>query len=165
MPTAELFGQPTIRNLLLGFMENRLPQYKPRQAQTSAPQGAFSFTQTAPSGPGNRILDTANKYLGVPYVWGGTSSRGIDCSGLTYLTAKQLGYNIPRTAKAQYMAMTKVSNPQPGDYVFVKTKASQGYHVGIYVGNNKFLNAPHTGAQVRVDDLSKRQIIGFTRLG
>ena len=96
---------------------------------------------------GAQFAELAKQYLGVPYVYGGTSPSGFDCSGIIYYVAKSMGYSVPRTATNQWNAgYTKVSRSelQPGDLVFfTNTYHSSKYitHVGIYVGDGKFLHA------------------------
>lgn len=89
------------------------------------------------------VLRTAYNMRGVPYVFGGTSPYGFDCSGFTQYAFSAAGYNLPRMADSQYYAFRKVSsgNLQPGDLVFFSTYASGASHVGIYVGNGQFIHA------------------------
>jgi cell wall-associated NlpC family hydrolase len=89
------------------------------------------------------VLRTAYNMRGVPYVFGGTSPYGFDCSGFTQYAYSAAGYNIPRMADSQYYAFRKVSsgNLQPGDLVFFSTYAAGASHVGIYVGNGQFIHA------------------------
>lgn len=97
---------------------------------------------TAEAASTSQLTATANKYIGVPYVYGGTTASGLDCSGFTQLVFKNLGININRTAAAQYDQGTSVSksNLQAGDLVFFNTTGGVS-HVGIYVGDNKFTHA------------------------
>jgi cell wall-associated NlpC family hydrolase len=94
------------------------------------------------------------QYLGVPYVWGGASPSGFDCSGLVMYVFAQVGVSLPHYTVAQYNYPNSVPVPrnelQPGDLVFF---AGLG-HVGIYVGNGQFIHAPHTGDVVRIDSLN-----------
>ncbi|MBQ8238652.1 MAG: C40 family peptidase [Oscillospiraceae bacterium] len=106
---------------------------------------------------GKRIVAVAESCLGIPYVWGGESPSGFDCSGLVYYTLKTLGYSPYRTATTQYKMGTYVSkdNLQPGDLVFFAgTYASGISHVGIYVGDGQFIHSPHSGDVVKYSDLS-----------
>lgn len=96
------------------------------------------------------LIDTAAQYLGVPYVWGGSSPSGFDCSGFVQYVCKQNGITIPRVADDQYHGPgTSVSKSQlqPGDLVFF---GSGGYatHVGMYVGNGTMIHAPSTGKNI-----------------
>ena len=80
--------------------------------------------------------------LGTPYLWGGTSPRGFDCSGFTYYAFARLGIRIPRSADAQFAAGNPVNgDPLPGDLVFFQTYDYGASHVGIYLGNGEFVNA------------------------
>jgi cell wall-associated NlpC family hydrolase len=92
----------------------------------------------------------ASRYFGVPYRYGGSSPAGFDCSGLVLYVFRQLGVQLPRTAQAQYGATRRVSRSQarPGDLVFF-FNGGRVTHMGIYVGGNMMIAAPHTGAVVR----------------
>jgi cell wall-associated NlpC family hydrolase len=94
----------------------------------------------------------ALRYLGVPYVWGGSSPSGFDCSGLVMYVYAQLGISLPHYTVAQWGATAHISlsQAQPGDLVFFDGLG----HVGIYLGNNQFVHAPHTGTVVQVASLS-----------
>lgn len=101
------------------------------------------------------IVAYASNFLGVPYVWGGTSPSGFDCSGLVQYVYAHFGVNLPRTSQAQQNVGVAVSRSelQPGDLVFF---GSPAYHVGIYVGGDSFINAPKTGDVVKIANLSNR---------
>ena len=92
----------------------------------------------------SQILSTAKEFLGVPYIWGGTTPAGFDCSGFTrYVFARQ-GITLPRVSVDQYGVGTSVAfnNLIPGDLVFFKlTSGKIVSHVGIYIGNGKFISA------------------------
>jgi cell wall-associated NlpC family hydrolase len=112
-----------------------------------------STTTSAPPPPAANIPQTssaivgiAEKYIGVPYVYGGSSPSGFDCSGLTQYVYGQAGISIPRTASGQQSAATPVSSPQPGDLVFFGYPA---WHVGIYVGNGMMIDSPKPGTSVQ----------------
>jgi len=109
----------------------------------------------------------AMRYLGVPYSWGGASPSGFDCSGFVMYVYAQLGVSLPHYTVSQYSYPNAVhpsrSELQPGDLVFF---AGLG-HVGIYIGNNQFIHAPHTGAVVSIDSLSgwySSEYYGATRI-
>ena len=89
------------------------------------------------------LTRNAMRFLGVPYVFGGTSSNGFDCSGYVQHVYAMLGYRIPRTADAQYYAGKRIAGRlmAPGDLVFFQTYASGPSHVGIYLGNDRFVHA------------------------
>jgi cell wall-associated NlpC family hydrolase len=102
--------------------------------------------------------------LGVPYVWGGaTPGKGFDCSGLTMWAYKQVGVNLPHYGGDQWNAGIHVSRSQlqPGDLVFFY---SDIHHMGMYLGDGKFIHAPHTGDHVRVADLATRPFAGAVRI-
>ena len=92
----------------------------------------------------------ALRYLGVPYVWGGASPSGFDCSGLVMYVYAQLGISLPHYTVAQWNATDPISSPEPGDLVFFNGLG----HVGIYIGGGRFVDAPHTGSVVRIDSMS-----------
>lgn len=93
---------------------------------------------------GNQIVATAKEYLGTPYVWGGTSPRGFDCSGFVYYVYQQYGYPLQRRASLQYayngVSVSK-SELQPGDLVFFSDSVDPIGHVGMYIGNGQFIHA------------------------
>ena len=92
----------------------------------------------------------ALRYLGVPYVYGGSSPSGFDCSGLVMYVYAQLGISLPHYTVAQWNATQPISSPEPGDLVFFNGLG----HVGIYIGGGRFVDAPHTGSVVRIDSMS-----------
>ena len=106
---------------------------------------------------GQEIVDYCMTFLGVDYVYGGTSPSGFDCSGLVYYCYRHFGYSINRTATAQSYNGVSVSSQElePGDLIFFGS-VSGGYitHVGMYVGNGQFIHAPHTGDVVKISSLS-----------
>ena len=113
-------------------------------AAATAPTVARPNTATSANGSGNNavIRTAASRFLNIRYVLGGTSARGIDCSGYTQAVFKQLGVNLPRTARSQYGVGTPVARGQlrSGDLVFFNTLGGVS-HVGIYLGNGEFANA------------------------
>ena len=122
---------------------------------SSSSSGTTSSGTTTATGA--KIVETAKKYLGVPYVWGGASPSGFDCSGFVYYVTRSLGFNTSRTLSAMYKQGTPVekSDLQPGDIVFFKNTYKSGIsHVGIYVGDGKFIHSPHTGSVVSYADLN-----------
>ena len=117
--------------------------------------GAPAPAPTAPPPSANQGVDAvvsiAQKYLGIPYVWGGsTPSQGFDCSGLTSYVYKQAGLYIPRTASQQQAFMKKTTTPQPGDLVVF---GSPGNHVGIYVSPGMMIAAPVPGDVVKLQTI------------
>ena len=106
---------------------------------------------------GSSIIRAARAYVGTTYIFGGMTHAGIDCSGLTYLAAQQVGVQLPRDAADQSRVGTVVrrSALRPGDLVFFGPGSRDTiHHVGIYIGSGRILHAPHTGSWVRVTKLS-----------
>jgi hypothetical protein len=107
-----------------------------------------------------QFLDKVTRYIGVPYVWGGVSPAGFDCSGLVYFALKSIGVkNVPRTSEDQWKWVQKVpaNQVQPGDLIFLNFpgEASPG-HVVIYLGKNRVIQAPTTGQNVQIDSFQPK---------
>jgi NlpC/P60 family len=107
---------------------------------------------------GSDIVKFAEQFIGTPYVWGGNSlSSGVDCSGLVQQVYKHFGLTVPRVTYDQITQGKAISmnNLQPGDMVFFDTNPSVSGpdHVGIYIGNGKFIEAPKPGKGVQISDL------------
>ena len=111
------------------------------------------------------VVTEARKYLGVPYLWGGTDpAKGLDCSGFTKLVYGNLGIELPRTSSQQATAGTAVASladARPGDLVFFDHDGSRPGidHVGIYVGDGKMIAAPQAGEVVKVQDVGDPAVI------
>ncbi len=95
-----------------------------------------------------RLTRSALRFLGVPYVFGGTSSSGFDCSGYVQHVFAMAGIHLPRTADAQYYAGAHVRELRPGDLVFFQTYLPGPSHVGIYLGHGRFVHASSHGVMV-----------------
>ena len=100
---------------------------------------------------GQKIVDAARSQIGVPYVWGGTTPAGFDCSGLTSWSYQQVGKSIPRTSQAQASGGQQVGSPSLGDIVVFYPGAT---HVGIYSGNGNVIHAPTSGQTVHEAPMS-----------
>lgn len=124
---------------------------------TGSTSNSTSSSTTPSSVTGAQILAEAQKYLGTPYVFGGASPSGFDCSGFVYYVLKQLGFSPYRTPADQYKQGTAVSkdNLKVGDIVFfANTYASGISHVGIYAGNGQFIHSPNSRSTVSYSDLT-----------
>ena len=112
------------------------------------------------------LLNHGKKFIGTPYVWGGTSPKGFDCSGLVHYLYQKQGVSIPRNSREQFSRLPVASNPQPGDLVFFRRNGTIN-HVGLYLGGGKMLHAPQTGSKVRIEDMGrpnwKRRYAGARR--
>ncbi|AIY74512.1 TPA: SH3 domain-containing protein [Bacillus tropicus] len=119
------------------------------------------------SGDSSSILAYAKSMQGVPYVWGGTSANGVDCSGYIYHVFKKFGHNISRQSVAGYWgSLPQTSNPQPGDLIYFQNTYKSGpSHMGIYLGGGSFIQAGDKG--VAIASLSnsywKSHFLGYTK--
>jgi peptidoglycan DL-endopeptidase CwlO len=172
---ASVESQLSQRRSLLGSIRGEIAhlqaQERQRQAQLQAQAeqrlSAQSFTSTGQalaqtvgtepsfSAPPSRyggVVGIAMRYLGTPYVWGGASPRGFDCSGFTMYVYAQVGVSLPHNAAMQFGMGVAVSRGdlQPGDLVFFYGLG----HVGLYIGGGSFIHAPHTGDVVKISSLS-----------
>ena len=144
------------------------------QAAAQAPQTSVSTTTydpgiipAAPPPDGTRasqVVAIALQYLGVPYVWGGMSPSGFDCSGLTAYAYAQIGISLPHHAASQYNLGVPVAyeDLQPADLVFFSGLG----HMGMYIGGGQFVHAPHTGDVVKISYMSERtgNFVGARRI-
>ena len=132
------------------------PQPQPVPAPVATSRATFSTSRSAARLPVAQsapvpvprsagVLGIAASLAGIPYVYGGTTTSGFDCSGYTQYVFGQAGISLPRTAEEQRQATTSVSIPAVGDLVFF---GSPAYHVGIYAGNGMMWDSPHTGMSV-----------------
>jgi cell wall-associated NlpC family hydrolase len=119
---------------------------------SSSDAGGSSSVGPAPPPTHSSVVSIAERYLGVPYLWGGASPSGFDCSGLVMYVFAQVGVSLPHSSYAQYGMGSPVSRDQlqPGDLVFFDGLG----HEGIYVGGGSFIHAPHTGDVVKISSMT-----------
>ena len=126
------------------------------RAREIAERNARTRTFTGePGSPHPDVVRIAERYLGVPYVWGGTSPSGFDCSGLVQYCYNEIGIYLPRTSRVQfhagsYIPPDRLDLLKAGDLVFFGYGGDAGkiHHVGMYVGNGMMIHAPYTGSRV-----------------
>jgi cell wall-associated NlpC family hydrolase len=118
----------------------RAIQSRSSSSITPASRSTTRYSNPAQSVSG--VVNIARGLLGIPYVYGGSTPSGFDCSGFTSYVFRKAGISIPRTASAQQRAATPVSNPEPGDLVFF---GSPAWHVGIYTGPGMMIDSPKPG--------------------
>ncbi len=133
---------------------------EPPAASSSAPVAEVrsdSLFERATAGV-DSLITAGFQYLGIRYRFGGTSAeKGFDCSGLVHRVFKDaLGFDLPRTAREMAGRGEQIQRDdlKPGDLVFFKTMRHAFSHVGIYIGDNRFLHSPSAGGQVRIDDMN-----------
>ncbi len=120
----------------------------------------------AVTGSAVAAIEFAAGQLGTPYLWGGTGQGGFDCSGLVQAAYQRAGIELPRVAQDQFDAGPPVPDAtgvQPGDLLFFGSGADGVDHVGLYVGAGEMIDAPHTGAAVRLEDADWPDLVGATR--
>jgi cell wall-associated NlpC family hydrolase len=168
LPTARFAPAPTNElrfgiSLHFGGSSSRgsISRSSGRRAEgpVSMPSTSYPAPRTA-SASAARLLSTADNYLGVPYVWGGTTPTGFDCSGFTqYVFAKQ-GVRLPRTSREQAQVGQALSAEwravAPGDLVMF-SESGPISHVAIYAGHNRIIHSSSSGGGVRYDDLSTQR--------
>lgn len=130
-------------------------------SQWLSPVTDLSKAESLPD-TGQRLTRRAEELIGIPYKWGGmTEENGFDCSGLlVYLFRSEAGVELPRTTRAMIReGFPRVHREelQPGDAVFFsRSIRGQVNHVGLYIGNNRFIHAPRTGRTIRIDSLDNQ---------
>lgn len=176
-------GSLSATDLATAGSSSSLPSTVTGGATAGAIEPDFGDDQSTASGEspeiqnlGTEAVSEAEKFLGVPYVWGGTNPAvGVDCSGLVQDVYKSLGISLPRTSEEQVTvgeAVPSLADAEPGDLVFFPgsdgTASSPG-HVGIYIGDGKMIDAPYTGTNVQVDPVGDpteiRRVTGLGAAG
>ena len=170
--TSQLGRQHRLYNSIKGQIAHLIAMQRARQLQLERAaqarlasyqqpdsSGSFGVSASSPSGyvaPPSQytgVVGIAMRYLGVPYVWGGESPAGFDCSGFVAYVYAQVGVSLPHYTGAQWAMGVPVdrSDLEPGDLVFFDGLG----HVGIYIGGGQFIHAPHTGDVVKISSLSE----------
>jgi cell wall-associated NlpC family hydrolase len=164
-------GLPAGAQILVGLARADVP--KPAASSGAQPFWVLGVTPPVSSGPtlpgiddpfaalqpsspiGERAVALAEQYLGVPYVWAGADPSGFDCSGLVMFVYRQLRIGLPHFSGSQWYSGERVPIGElaPGDLVFFDMGPSGPGHVGMYIGDGKFIEAPHTGAAVQISSL------------
>ena len=152
------------------FAYNHSETYVSEILDLAASYGQTQAQTVAAGTAGGIAVDWALAQVGTPYIWGGeTSGVGFDCSGLVQAAYKASGITLPRVAQDQYDATTKLApdDPlEPGDLVFFGGGPADVTHVGIYVGQGQMVDAPHSGANVRVESYGGwPDFVGATAVG
>ncbi len=154
---ASIESQLAARQRLLSSIKSEIEQLKRQEAAQQARLVNQAETRLSggggnPAGHAGGVVGIAMNYLGVPYVWGGASPSGFDCSGFTMYVYAQVGISLPHNAAMQYGMGSAVGREflQPGDLVFFNGLG----HVGLYIGGGQFIHAPHTGDVVKISSLT-----------
>lgn len=144
-----------------------MPSRSSSPANQSATKTIDSDNRKEITGPSNNIITYAKRFIGTPYVWGGTTPNGFDCSGFLMYVYKKQGVNIPRTVSDIWIFGTSVDRPQVGDLVFFETYKKGPSHAGIYLGNQQFLHAGSSSG-VTISDMNmnywKSRYLGAKRI-
>jgi hypothetical protein len=162
-PTSPPAG-PSVRRLLVALVAAGVVGFPATGIAQDRDDGALAMAAATVKGAATQALSTAQALssyaldlIGIRYKWGGnTPATGLDCSGLVrYVFQKVTGVTLPRTAKDMSRLGEKVAVPdlQPGDLVFFDTRRFAFSHVGIYLGDNRFVHAPRRGREVEVATL------------
>ena len=127
----------------------------------------FIYSQSDTSRLREQIVETAKKYIGTRYRFGGNSSRGFDCSGFVRHVFAKFDIRLPHSSAGQYHQARHIKKDEalPGDLVFFTTYRPGPSHVGIYIGNDRFIHSPRPGKRIQIVDMNRdywrRRYIGF----
>lgn len=145
--------------ILLGNILGKTTPLSPSSTPlTNSPIASSTLTKLPPrANIGSALISTAKTLLGSPYVWGGNTTAGFDCSSFTQYVMKQQGITLPRTAAEQYETGIGIDkdNLQIGDLVFFTTYKPGPSHVGLYMGNNQFIHDSSAAKQVTISSLTE----------
>ncbi|MBU3177830.1 C40 family peptidase [Clostridium estertheticum] len=132
-------------------LKKSVPAYTPSRGGATVSQGA--------------IIAYASNFLGTPYLWGGTTPSGFDCSGFTQYVYAHFGISVGRTTFDQINDGVEVSRDklQPGDLVFFGSFANP-HHMGMYIGDNNYIHAPHTGDVIKISALGRNDYVTARRV-
>lgn len=161
-------GEPSNSGMLPAAESGQIPDAELGQLAANAGAPATGNDSSAMFKPGaggsalrDKIIAMGMNYLGTPYVWGGTRPGGFDCSGLLQYIFGKEGVNLPRVSyqQANYGQRIGIGNLRPGDLVAwdENSRNNGADHIALYIGNGQILEAPHTGATVRVRTLGKNE--------
>lgn len=154
-------GSSGIFNILLALLLGKFLGSSDNSSTNSISSGlgggTGSKTTETSDAKGAAIVKTAQKYMGVPYVWGGDTPSGWDCSGYTQYVMRENGITIPRTAAEQFSKGIAVNKAdlKVGDMVFFTTYKPGASHVGFYMGDGKFIHASSAAKEVTINSLSE----------
>jgi cell wall-associated NlpC family hydrolase len=134
-----------------------------KQSSASKPTVSASASSLSNADKANKVIAYAEQFLGTPYVWGGTSPSGFDCSGFMQYVFRSVGVDLPRVAADQQNVGTRISpdQVQPGDLVF---KGDPAYHVGMYIGGGKWIQSPETGDVVKISNYNPASFSSAARV-
>lgn len=145
----------------------------PSNSSSGRNSGGSSSSNSRPSAPsvpasssgssmGSQVVAYAKNFIGVPYVWGGSTPSGFDCSGFVQYVYRHFGVSLPRTTYSQIAMGRSVARADlaPGDLVFFRSAG----HVGIYVGGETYIHAPQTGRTISIDSMANRSLYAARRI-
>ncbi|MBA2706472.1 MAG: C40 family peptidase [Gemmatimonadaceae bacterium] len=132
-----------------------------RSAEGAASAAGAVLSSRSASRTARRAVATGDEYIGVPYVWGGSTPRGFDCSGFVQYVYREHGVQLPRTSRQMAHAgkgmRAQLASLREGDLMLFRGKTGVIGHVALYVGNNRILHSSSSGRGVRYDDLSSKR--------
>ncbi len=136
------------------------------QTYKSSPSATAVKTVFSGTASGSEAVRIAKSYIGVPYVYGGTTPNGFDCSGFVQYVYRQMGISINRVAADQARNGVYVAKEdlQPGDLVFFAKPGRTIHHVGMYVGNGQYIHAPYTGRSITIENLTRKDYYTARRI-